>query len=123
MSEILWVGVGFNPAEDGGDFNEQHDVINSIGIDIEVKGGTRKPVPLPSGAFTDEYVMPHVGTVVDIFDALGGRIGFGIRVGSIAEGKLKVAGTEMWLRAEGIVLPVSVHAWSPASGVREEVSA
>jgi hypothetical protein len=108
--EILWAGVSFDPTDDSDYANDQHDTI--VGT-LLGDNHWRSTEPFPSGAQLDSYASP-AGDVVDIFDAVHTRIGFGVRVNSIAEGNAKLNEVTAWLRSLGITLHVSVWAWSPA---------
>jgi hypothetical protein len=56
-----------------------------------------------------------MGQLVDVFDAMGFRIGFGIKADDIVSGKEMIPKVTDLLTRMRISLPVSVWAWSPAS--------
>ena len=112
MREIIWVGVGFDEEQlsDSAYVGEQHRALNDLCDDI----GPCTITKYPSDAQIEEYDIP-LHKAVDIYDALGWRIGFGIRVASIKEGQEKLQTVQDWLKPWLITKPVSVWAWSPAS--------
>lgn len=111
--EVLWVGVSFDPTDESEYAGGQHDIV--VGTLCEPALQARVVTErFPSGAQIDVYPGSAM-TLVDVFNATHTRIGFGIRVNSIAEGRMKILGAGIFLRGLGITLPVSVWAWSPAS--------
>lgn len=117
--DVLWVGVSLDPSDNPrvsrARTSAAHDAIVSAVTQPAIYR-TRVIHEYPSGAQLDNYNFgPDMGLVVDIFDALGFRIGFGIWAQDIESGKALIPKVSDWLRGLGVSLPVSVWMWSPAS--------
>ena len=127
LQEVLWAGISFGDdgSEDVGHrrsfgyalfIGRQHDAVVSRVTNWKVfEGVAPATTEYPSGAALDEYRLPDGTTFIDLYDALGTRIGFGRRVSSVDEGRACVAAITSLFKPLGITLPVSVWAWSPAS--------
>ena len=118
-SDVLWVGVSLdsadNPRVPRSSLVHAHDTIFSALTDPRVYR-TRVETKFPSGASLDIFTFdPDKGEIVDLFDALGFRIGFGIKVADVERGKDLIPKVRDWLTSMHIRLPVSVWTWNPAS--------
>lgn len=118
-ADVLWVGVSLdaadNPRVPRSHLIAAHDIIVSAVTQPAIYS-TRTLHEYPSGAQLDIYTFDRSkGEVMDLFDALGFRIGFGIKVKDVEQGKSLVPKVRDWMTELGVRLPVSVWAWSPAS--------
>lgn len=117
--EVIWVGVNLNRSDNEWlpkkRLTEAHDAIvrRICESDLRLQG---THIEFQNGSCIDTYDLgPGKGTAVDIYDAMGTRIGFGIRVTRISSGKSRISKVRDWLAGLGIRLPVSVWVWSPAT--------
>jgi hypothetical protein len=118
-NDVIWVGVSLdaadNPRVPRSSLSRVHDTIVSIITDPRVYG-TRQETRFPNDAAYDIYACdPTKGAVMDLFDAMGFRIGFGIKVDSVDQGTRIMPRVRDWMLGLGIGLNVSVWTWSPAS--------
>jgi hypothetical protein len=114
---MLWVGVSptleNNPRLYPSQVVKANDAIVRATCELQVRGkGVDHEFTNGSSCVSIDF-GGDVGEVVDLYDTLRSRIGFGVRVQYTAHGialKPKVAA---WLRSIGVLIPVTVWAWSP----------
>lgn len=123
MREILWVGVAFDPAETfegGSPLSRQHWIITDL-ISDRATQRRRCWITPKSGDTLEGYTFPH-GIVIDLFDQTRTRVGFGILVQDLDEGRVRLNAVTAWLHELGVVWPVSVWAWSPEVMTRPQIA-
>lgn len=110
-NEIFWVGVRFDPSdpfEDGSYLDEQHKAVLKI-----VSAMSSRSVVYTNGGRIDICRHP-VWTMLDIFDATGSRIGFGVRVPEVIRGSAELDIVREWLRCRHVTLHVRLWSWNPS---------
>ena len=119
MSDIIWVGLnldaGDNPGVPGSQINAMNDRLAEVIVPSPV-WRSRKAARFRSGACYNAFSKgSDLGTILDLYDPHGSRIGFGIRVDDVNRGTEMIPKLKKWMEKIGIPLPVSVWVWSPAS--------
>jgi len=117
MEKILWVGIGFDPDEDGGNeyVRKQNLIITKTMAEMELFSKVHSStILIGSGEFIT--VPSTIGPIID-FHQHDRRMGFGISVTDIREGRRKMVDVTAWLRSSGITLPVSIWEWTPGQRI------
>lgn len=114
---MLWVGVSpteeNNPRLFPSQIEKANDAIVRALCEPQVRGkGVDREFTNGSSCVTFDF-GGDIGEVVDLYDTLHSRIGFGVRVQNTAQGVALKPKVAAWLRSIGVLIPVTVWAWSP----------
>ena len=108
---IYWAGVSFDAhdeVETDGFLDKQHTAITDWCGEQAIRRTPMETIDVPTGDI-HVYSVPGLWQVLDIFDAMGSRIGFGIRVETITIGNQVLYAAGEWLRTIGLNLHVAVY--------------